>query len=175
MKDSCPGKIERRPQILVKLSFRGLCDSKLSELHTGDNMANSVRQKNQKKSDKNQKDRLWVYETLILEVIFVTRTESVLFLFTNNARKMNFSLRFSIKDVFRRCQQISQIKPDLFTFNELFSKLFLNEMCFLFVFCEKSIFQQFLVLFQKKALQPQASSRRINWIVKTLIESRITV
>ena len=58
MKDSCPGKIERRPQILVKLSFRGLCDSKLSDLRTGDNMANSVRQKNQKKSDKNQKDRL---------------------------------------------------------------------------------------------------------------------
>ena len=35
-KDSQSIKLERRPQILVKLSFRELCDSKLSGLH--DNM-----------------------------------------------------------------------------------------------------------------------------------------
>ena len=38
-KDSQSTKFERRPQIFVKLSFRELCDSKLSDLHTFDNMA----------------------------------------------------------------------------------------------------------------------------------------
>ena len=37
-KDSQSRKFERRPQILVKLSFRELCDSKLSGLHAFDNM-----------------------------------------------------------------------------------------------------------------------------------------
>ena len=32
-------KFEQRPQIFVKLSFRELCDSKLSGLHAFDNMA----------------------------------------------------------------------------------------------------------------------------------------
>ena len=31
-------KFEQRPQIFVKLSFRELCDSKLSGLHALDNM-----------------------------------------------------------------------------------------------------------------------------------------
>ena len=35
-KDSHSTKFERRPQILVKLSFRELYDSKLSGLHTSD-------------------------------------------------------------------------------------------------------------------------------------------
>ena len=38
-KDSHSTKFERRPQILVKLSFRELSDSKLSGLHPFDNMA----------------------------------------------------------------------------------------------------------------------------------------
>ena len=37
-KDSQSTKFERRPQIFVKLSFRELCDSKLSGLHAFDNM-----------------------------------------------------------------------------------------------------------------------------------------
>ena len=37
-KDSQSTKLERRPQILRKLSFRELCDSKLSALHAFDNM-----------------------------------------------------------------------------------------------------------------------------------------
>ena len=37
--DSQSTKFERRPQIFVKLSFRELCDSKLSGLHAFDNMA----------------------------------------------------------------------------------------------------------------------------------------
>ena len=37
-KDSQSTKFERRPQIFVKLSFRELCDSKLSGLHTFDNI-----------------------------------------------------------------------------------------------------------------------------------------
>ena len=39
MKDSQLTKFEQRPQIFVKLSFRELCDSKLSRLHAFDNMA----------------------------------------------------------------------------------------------------------------------------------------
>ena len=38
-KDSWSTKFEQKPQIFVKLSFRELCDSKLSGLHTFDNMA----------------------------------------------------------------------------------------------------------------------------------------
>ena len=38
-KDSQSTKLERRPQIFVKLSFRQFCDSKLSGLHAFDNMA----------------------------------------------------------------------------------------------------------------------------------------
>ena len=37
-KDSQSITFERRPQIFVKLSFRELCDSKLSGLHAFDNM-----------------------------------------------------------------------------------------------------------------------------------------
>ena len=37
-KDAQSTKFERRPQIFVKLSFRELCDSKLSELHAFDNV-----------------------------------------------------------------------------------------------------------------------------------------
>ena len=38
-KDSYPIKLERKPQIFVRLSFRELCGSKLSSLHRFDNMA----------------------------------------------------------------------------------------------------------------------------------------
>ena len=38
-KDSQSTKLEQRPQIFVKLSFRKLCDSKLSGLHAFDSMA----------------------------------------------------------------------------------------------------------------------------------------
>ena len=37
--DSQSTKFEGRPQIFAKLSFRELCDSKLSGLHAFDNMA----------------------------------------------------------------------------------------------------------------------------------------
>ena len=37
-KDSHSTKFERRPQIFAKLSFRELCDLKLSGLHLFDNM-----------------------------------------------------------------------------------------------------------------------------------------
>ena len=37
--DSQSTEFERRPQIFVKLSFRELCDSKLSGFHAYDNMA----------------------------------------------------------------------------------------------------------------------------------------
>ena len=36
--DSQSTKFKQRPQILVKLTFRELCDSKLSSLHSFDNM-----------------------------------------------------------------------------------------------------------------------------------------
>ena len=38
-KDSQSTKFERRPRIFVKLSFRELCNSKLSGLHAFDSMA----------------------------------------------------------------------------------------------------------------------------------------
>ena len=38
-KDSQSTKLEQRPQIFVKLSFRELCDSKLSGLHAFNDMA----------------------------------------------------------------------------------------------------------------------------------------
>ena len=37
-KDSQSTKFEQRPQIFVKLSFRELCNSKLSGLHAFDNI-----------------------------------------------------------------------------------------------------------------------------------------
>ena len=37
--DSHSMRFEQRPQILVKVSFRELCDSRLSGLHPFDNMA----------------------------------------------------------------------------------------------------------------------------------------
>ena len=39
MKDSHSAKLEGRPQIFVKLSFRELCGSKISGLHHFDNMS----------------------------------------------------------------------------------------------------------------------------------------
>ena len=44
-KESHLKQFEQRPQILVKLSFRELCYSKLSGLHPFDNMATSLSQK----------------------------------------------------------------------------------------------------------------------------------
>ena len=38
-KDSQSARFERKPQLFVKLSFRELCDSKLSGLHAYDNLA----------------------------------------------------------------------------------------------------------------------------------------
>ena len=38
-KESHSTKFEQRPQIFVKLSFRELCDSKLSGLHPFDNIS----------------------------------------------------------------------------------------------------------------------------------------
>ena len=38
-KDLQSTKFKRRPQILIGLTFRRLCDSKLSDLHALDNMA----------------------------------------------------------------------------------------------------------------------------------------
>ena len=35
-KDSQPTKSERKPRIFMKLNFRELCDSKLSDLHAFD-------------------------------------------------------------------------------------------------------------------------------------------
>ena len=62
-------KFEQRPWILVKLSFRELCDSKLSGLRPFDNMAIY-----ELKIGEKQKDRLLVHETPIIEVIFMTLT-----------------------------------------------------------------------------------------------------
>ena len=66
-KDSHPTQLERRPYILVKLSFRELWDSKLPGLPSFHNTTKSMSQKR----GKNQIGMLWVHETLILEVIFV--------------------------------------------------------------------------------------------------------
>ena len=49
-KDSHLTKLERRPQIFVKISSRELCGSKLSGLHALDNMAIIHRVKNRLKS-----------------------------------------------------------------------------------------------------------------------------
>ena len=66
-KDSQSAKFEGSPEIFLKLSFRELCDSKLSCLHPFDNMVTihwvEICQKQ-------RKSRLWVNETQILEVIF---------------------------------------------------------------------------------------------------------
>ena len=40
-KDSHPTKLKRRPRILMKLSFRELCDSRLSGLNNFDTMVNN--------------------------------------------------------------------------------------------------------------------------------------
>ena len=53
------------------VSFRELRDSKLSGSRTCDDITISLSQKR----GKNQKSRLQVHETLILEIIFVTLTE----------------------------------------------------------------------------------------------------
>ena len=70
--DSQLTKSEQRAQIFVKLGFRELHNSKLSDLHAFDNMAivDCV------KIGQKWKGRLWVHETAILEVIFVTLTEN---------------------------------------------------------------------------------------------------
>ena len=49
-----PTKLEQRPRMSVKLSFRALCDSILSGLHAFDNMAIS----SSLKRCENQQDRL---------------------------------------------------------------------------------------------------------------------
>ena len=64
-KDSYSTKFNWRPQIFVKLSFWKFCDSKLSGLRSFDKLAIIHWVEN----------RLWVYETPIFEVIFVTVTE----------------------------------------------------------------------------------------------------
>lgn len=58
-------KLEWRPEIVVKLSFSWLNDSKISELHTFDNITISL---NQKRSQ-NQKGRSWVHKTPLFEGI----------------------------------------------------------------------------------------------------------
>ena len=62
---------------IQKLSFRELCDSKLSGLHPFDKMVVThwVKNRSKTKSQK-QKSRLCVHETQIFEVIFVTLTEN---------------------------------------------------------------------------------------------------
>ena len=64
------------PWIFVKLSFRELCDSNLYGLHPFDNMALIHRvKKNRSKTE----GKVWVHETQILEVIFMTVTENASF------------------------------------------------------------------------------------------------
>ena len=70
--DSHSTKLERRPWVFVKLSFRDLRASKLSGLHPFDNMAII----HWVKYGLKQKSKLWVHETPILYVIFVTLTEN---------------------------------------------------------------------------------------------------
>ena len=62
--DSHPTKLEGRPRILVKLSFRGFCDLKLSNTYTFDNIAIS----SSLNRSENQKSRLPVHVTSILEI-----------------------------------------------------------------------------------------------------------
>ena len=71
-KDSQSTKFEQKPQIFIKLSFRELCGSKLSSLHP----FYSVTILHWVKTGWKQKGRLWVHETPILEVIFVTLTKN---------------------------------------------------------------------------------------------------
>ena len=54
-KESHPTKFERRPQLLVKLSLRGLYDSELLGLRAFGNMTISLSQK----IGKNEKGRRW--------------------------------------------------------------------------------------------------------------------
>ena len=51
-KDSHSTKLEQRPQIFVKLSFRELCDSKLSGLHFFNNMTIIQLVKNKLKTER---------------------------------------------------------------------------------------------------------------------------
>ena len=68
-KDPQSTKFKQRPQTFVKLSFRELCNSKLSGLHPFDNMAIIHRAKI-------GQNTLQVHETPILEVIFMMLTEN---------------------------------------------------------------------------------------------------
>ena len=69
-------KLKSMPWIFVKLSFRELCDSNLYGLHPFDNMALIHRvKKNRSKTE----GKVWVHETQILEVIFMTVTENASF------------------------------------------------------------------------------------------------
>ena len=70
-KDSQSTKFKRRPWKFIKLTFRELCNSKLSGLHLFDNEATII---HWVKICKKWKGRLWVHKTLILEVIFLTLT-----------------------------------------------------------------------------------------------------
>ena len=65
-KDSHSTKFERRPQIFAKLSFRELCDLKLSGLHLFDNMTiiHSI------KIGQKQKIVMWIHETPILDYYY---------------------------------------------------------------------------------------------------------
>ena len=67
--DSKPMKLEWRPQILWKQSFRELCSSNLSSLHAFDNITISL-------WGKHQKAGMSVDETFMPDVIFVTFTGS---------------------------------------------------------------------------------------------------
>ena len=60
--------------MLVELSVRELCDSKLYDLLTFDNMVILLIYKR----SQNQEDRLCVYETPIVEAIFVTSLRTYL-------------------------------------------------------------------------------------------------
>ena len=51
-KDSHSTKFDERPPIFVKLSFREMCDSKLSGLHPFDNMAIIYLVKNMSKKER---------------------------------------------------------------------------------------------------------------------------
>ena len=68
-KDSLSRKFEEGPRIFEKLRFRELCVSKLSGSHPLDMPILEL------KIGQKQKVRLWVHETPIFKVIFVTFTE----------------------------------------------------------------------------------------------------
>ena len=68
-------KLERRPRILVKLSFRELGDSKPFSLHTFD-MTISLSEK----GNINQKGKLLVHETTVVELVVDTPHENSSFI-----------------------------------------------------------------------------------------------